>query len=573
MLSKGGRGKPVLLALALVLYTLLGLLTVNAVGPVGEVALGWSLEAPPRVVRSFEGSLADGPSFGPLKSSQVRPLERLDLGWTSLPLAVNTYTGGPPDWPARFAHRLGGQRGAVALHLGLGALLLVLVHRFLRFHGTSGAGGLAALVLAADWSFVFYRKVLGGTEVLLMAAGLLLVWSTWSRRWGGGRHGSYAIAAAVGLGLLAKVTFVPTLLAWGLALILTRKDKPKLKPPAPLPWPWMVGIPVLLTAPLWITWLHHSLAMPASGHIQSHDFLSLQLERSFSGLTGLLSGERTPAREVPSSLVWFLGDPLAWLDQAYGGEHPFTPTWPRLVGWCILIAGSVLEWLRPREDRAGALLRIFSLFVPLQLLLIWLANRDLHHLAQATPMLAIWFGLAGTRLLAVAVNPRNPLRGLAAMALALPLAIPGVLLLMNTDAAVESGRIPHFKASGQEDLVAMLRRHPIAELRACDYDLYGMLEIQAPEIRTLHAWGAVSQTTDRNQAFADLLSLSSGQHLLLVRPSAPMRYNLSPTPSRLRKAQELSGTTLVLAESLSDAEGEWAWLYRVYPPGSAPLEQ
>ncbi len=565
MLGKGGRGKPVLLVLALVLYTLLGMFTVNGIGPVGEVALGWSLKAPPSVLRSFDGDLADGPAFGPLKSSQVRPLERVQVGPVSLPLAVNTYTGGPPDWPARLAHAVGGQRGAVAMHLALGALLLVLVHRFLRFHGTSGAGGLAALVLAADWSFIFYRKVLGGTEILLMAAGLLLVWSTWSRRWGGGRHGPYAIAAAVGLGLLAKITFLPTLLAWGLALLLTRRDKPKLKPPAPLPWPWMLGIPVLLTSPLWITWLHHGLGMPAEGHIQSHDFLSLQLERSFSGLSGLLSGERSPAREVPSSLLWFLGDPLAWLDQAYGGTHPSSPIWPRWVAWCVLIAGSVLEWLRPREDRSGALLRIFSLFVPLQLLLIWLANRDLHHLAQATPMLAIWFGLAGTRLLAIGVNPRNPLRGLAAIALALPLLLPGVLLLKNTDQAVESGRIPHFQAKGQTALVTMLRQHPITELRACDYDLYGMLEIQAPEIRTLHAWGAVSQTEDRNEAFAELLRLSSGQHLLLVRASAPMRYNLSPTPSRLRRAQEQSGNTLVLVDSLSDAEGPWAWLYKVQP--------
>ena len=573
MLGKGGRGKPVLLALALVLYTLLGLLTVNAVGPVGEVALGWSLGSPPMVLRSFDGELAEGPSLGPLKSSQVRPLERIELGPLSLPLAVNSYTGGPPDWPARLAHAIAGQRGAVAMHLVLGALLLGLVHRFLRFHGTSGAGGLAVLVLAADWSFIFYRKVLGGTEILLMAAGLLLVWSTWSRRWGGGRHGSYAIPVAVGLGLLAKITFLPTLLAWGLALLLTRSDKPKLKPPSPLPWAWMLGIPVLLTLPLWVTWLHHGLAMPEAGHIQSHDFLSLQLERSFSGLSGLFTGDRAPAREVPSSLLWFLGDPLAWLDQAYGGTHQHVPVWPRIVGGCILIGGSSLEWLRPREDRSGALLRIFSLFVPLQLLLIWLANRDLHHLAQATPMLAIWFGLAGTRLLATGVNPRNPLRGVAALTLALPLMIPGALALRHTDSAVESGRIPHFRAQGQEALADMLRRNQVHTLRASDYDLYGMLEIQVPEIRVLHGWGAASHAANRTQAFADFLRLSTGHHLLLVRPSAPMRYNLSPTPSRLRKAQELCGCTLLLADSLSDAEGQWAWLYRVQPIALAPLEE
>lgn len=557
-----------LLGLALALYTVLGLFTVNAVGPVGEVALGWTLDQPPEVLRSFDGEMAEGPSFGPLHSSQVRPLERLELGGLTLPLAVNTYTGGPPDWPARLATALAGQRGAIAVHLMLGAVLLILVHRFLRFHGTSGAGGLAVLVLATDWSFIFYRKVLGGTEILLMAAALLLVWSTWSRRWGGGRHGPYAIAVAVGLGLLAKVTFLPTLLAWGLALLVTRKDKPKLKAPPALPWVWMVAIPVVLTSPLWISWLHHALAMPDAGHIVSHDFLGLQLERSFSGLAGLLSGERSPAREVPSSLLWFLGNPLAWLEQAYGGEATPTAVWPRWVGWGILICGSALEWLKPREDRSGALLRIFSLFVPLQLLLIWLANRDLHHLAQATPMLAIWFGLAGTRLLTLGVHPRNPVRGVLALALALPLALPGIQLLRHTDAAVEAGRIPHFQAQGQQALVGMLARHEVQNLVACDYDLYGMLEIQAPQIRTLHLWGAASQAKDRNQAFAELLRYASGQHLLLVRPSAPMRYNLSPTGSRLNKAQELSGMQIQLVDSLRDAEGEWAWLYQVRPATS-----
>jgi hypothetical protein len=313
--------------------------------------------------------------------------------------------------------------------------------------------------------------------------------------------------------------------------------------------------------------------MPEAGHIQSHDFLSLQLERSFSGLSGLFTGDRAPAREVPSSLLWFLGDPLAWLDQAYGGTHQHVPVWPRIVGGCILIGGSSLEWLRPREDRSGALLRIFSLFVPLQLLLIWLANRDLHHLAQATPMLAIWFGLAGTRLLATGVNPRNPLRGVAALTLALPLMIPGALALRHTDSAVESGRIPHFQAQGQEALADMLRRNQVHTLRASDYDLYGMLEIQVPEIRVLHGWGAASHAANRTQAFADFLRLSTGHHLLLVRPSAPMRYNLSPTTSRLRKAQELCGCTLLLADSLSDAEGQWAWLYRVQLSALAPLEE
>ena len=188
---------PFLLIVALALYAGLALTTVRDVGVVGEVAASWALESPPRVVTEWvdgEPVLADVET-GLLRASQVRPLERLQLGPVALPLAVNSYTGGPPDWPARAVYALTGSLGAVtALHVALGGLLLLLVHRFLRYHGTPGSAGVAALVLATAWSYVFYRKVLGGTEVLLQASALLVLWSFWSRRWAGGRLGSAAIA-------------------------------------------------------------------------------------------------------------------------------------------------------------------------------------------------------------------------------------------------------------------------------------------------------------------------------------------------------------------------------------------
>ena len=213
------------LVLALLLYLGLAASTVRDVGVVGEVAAPWGLETPPEVVVAWTDAgapvLAGDHRAGPLAASQVRPTERLVLGPVSLPLAVNSYTGGPPDWPARAVHALTGSvRAVVALHVTLGALLLVLVHRFLRFHGSDIAAALAALVLATDWSFVFYRKVLGGTEILLQAAALLALWALWSRRWSGGRHGAAAIAVGVGVGLLAKATFVAIHVLHRLVLVL-----------------------------------------------------------------------------------------------------------------------------------------------------------------------------------------------------------------------------------------------------------------------------------------------------------------------------------------------------------------
>ena len=511
------RGRlPALLILALALYAGLALTTVRDVGVVGEVAASWALEAPPRVVTGWvegEPRYADSEE-GLLRAAQVRPLERLQLGPIALPLAVNSYTGGPPDWPARALFWLTGSRAAVTgLHVALGALLLVLVHRFLRFHGTPQSGGVAVLVLASAWSFLFYRKVLGGTEVLLQAAALLVLWSFWSRRWAGGRLGSPAIAVGVGLGLLAKVTFGVTLVAFAIAALATRWDKPALKPPPPLPLWKMGGVVVLLVSPLLLSAADHVgvAALP------THDHLGLQLERAFDGLRRLFSGGAVPAREASGSLRWFLVDPLAWFGAAYGAEAPPGHLFLRLVGWGVVLGGSLLSWIQRRSERSDALLRFCSLFVPLQLLLLWLANRDLHHLAQATPMVAIWFGLAATRLLQLRFNPRSLAASALGVLLALPWVIAGGLHLQATDRVLSELPVRHFTEQGQAELVDFVdHRGP---LWACDYDLYGMLEARGVEVT--HLWA------DHAQRYGEpvLEDLPAEGYYLWVEPSAPMIYN------------------------------------------------
>ena len=537
---------------ALLVFALLAATTVRSVGLVGETSITYTQARPGEVILDREtGQLADGWQSGPLVAAQVRPIERLELG-LPLPLAVNSYTGAPADWPAALVWALTKSHAAVvALHVGLGGLLLLLVHRFLRFHGSPYSGAVAMLVLATDWSFLFYRKVLGGTETLLMASGLLVLWSLWSRRWAGGRHGSWAIAVGVGLGLMAKVTFVVTLLALALAALATRWDRPALKPPATPSWLALGGIVVLLTAPLWLTAGHHGWVVPSQGHIQSHDFVSLQ----WSHLTeGLLSAG--PDREAPQTLWWFLSNPLAWFEAAYGGVPRPGLAALRLLGWTVLLAGTVIAWWGRRTDRADALLRLLSVFVPLQLLGLWLANRDLHHLAQASPGIALWFGLASTRLVGLRANPRSLLAGALGVLLALPWMVDGVLKLSRTDAVLASISVPHFLATGQGELQAMLRDNGVEEVHACDYDLYGMLEPLVPELRVVHSWGAVSRRqTGRPRALAGWVTGARGAHLLVVRPSAPMIYNLSPTP------EEMAELGAVEVDRLEDGEGWWAVLY------------
>ena len=103
------RRTPLSLLVAILIYGLLSAVSATDMGIVGEVAIGWGLERPPQVLVSVDPMLwADGAAersaghrAGPLIASQVRPLEQLYLGGWTLPLAINQYTSGLPDWPSR----------------------------------------------------------------------------------------------------------------------------------------------------------------------------------------------------------------------------------------------------------------------------------------------------------------------------------------------------------------------------------------------------------------------------------------------------------------------------------------
>ena len=554
------RRTPVSLYLALGLYIFLAATTVNSVGIVGEVDGTWALEYPPRVLVGWmDGAAvwADGSQSGPFVASQVRPLERLDLGGIQLPLAVNHYTGGLADWPARATYAMTGSVGLVrALHVALGGLLLLLVHRFLRFHGTDIAAAVAALVLASDWNFVFYRKVLGGTEILLQAAGLLVLWAIWSRRWGGGKHGGVAIAVGTGLGFLAKVTFLPTLIALGLVALATRSDRPTVRPPSPLKLLQMLGIVVLLTSPIWLSWIHHLGAFDNGPHLRSHDYLGLQTDRAWQGLF-----ESGPSRESAASLWSFFSTPFQWFEGAYQTSPTQVGLPWRSLALLIPLAGSILAWRDEAESKPRALLRFMSLFVPLQILLIWLSNKDLHHLAQASVPMAIWIGLATDRLCALFTPPRSPRRAIFSLLFCLPWIAGGSQSLRATDPTLNTTPVHTFTRSGQAELAEWLNAHSVRELWASDYDLSGMLEIHLPHTSVSHGWGDVSRRG--REALPDLLQAAQGGHFVTVRPSAPMIYNLRPSEEELLTLSKSLGLHLEQVDTLQDEQGSWAELYLV----------
>jgi len=516
--------------------------TVRDVGVVGEVAAGWKAGEPPAVVAAFDetGPAWSGPSrepnagseWGPLEASQTRPLEVLHVGGLRIPLALNGYTGGIADWPARIVHALTGTRGAVtALNGVLGAGVILLVWRFLRRNASGRAAVLASLFLATDWSFVYFRKVLGGTEILLQVATVLLLGSLWEpRKKGTDLHAG----AAVGLGLLAKWTFVSTTLA----LVITTAVKARSRLRA---FGWRSAIVAgLLLLPLVICAVHHVFGLPGAPRIVSHDDLLLQVRRVFQGWSGPSAG-----RESAANLFYYFGEPLRWFGVAYGGPVvSWVGAGVRALTWAAVGVGL---WRR-RDD---ALLRFVAGAALLQVILLQVANRDLHHLGQAAPLLAIVVGLALER------GWRWILVGGAALA--------GIRSLVLTDVVLANLRAPVFTEHGQRELTDLLRSGAVTELWTSDYDLYGVFEVRAPEIQCSHAWGAVSTRRDTDRLTADVLRSAVGAHWLIVRPSSPMIYNLHPKVSQVRSIARSLGLEVEEEGVLSDANGEWAWLLEVRP--------
>lgn len=543
-------------------YLALAAGTARSVGVVGEVAIGWGLGRPPVSLVSVDPPLfadgatppTDGHRAGPLVASRVRPLERLALGPVDLPLAINRYTGGPPDWPARLVYALTRSvRAVTALHVALGGLLLVLLVRFARAHAGRCVALGAGLVLATDWSFVFYRKVLGGTELGLLFGLLLCLIGLWSRRWTGGRLGLLLLGAGVGLGLLAKATFVVTLGALAATALVMRWDRGPMRAPLPQNAIAAAVLAAVLVSPLVVAAAHSAWAPPPEIALQTHDFGGQQWSRVWNALTG----GATPAREGLGNLALWGTRPLAFFHVAYGApDSPVSGT--RVAAWLVLAVGLALPWLRRHPTPRDALARFVSVLLPLQVLGLFAVARDLHHLAAATPTIALAAGLALDQLAGLRSPPRSPRRLLLVAALSLLWVFPGVRDLLRTDRVVGAISVPTFTSTGQTELAALLRDNNVEQLVVADYESYGMLELVAPEVAVEHVWPAVSVL--RADALPAVLRYARGKHLLLVEASAPMVYNLRADGRRLQREAAEAG---VAVEQVAALPGDRARLFRV----------
>ena len=140
--------------------------------------------------------------------------------------------------------------------------------------------------------------------------------------------------------------------------------------------------------PLILGWLIHMQA--GLEPLSTHDHITTQWER----VSDALSGENRPQRESLIALKAWLGNGTSFLGPAWGTNSIdwFSPL--RLLGWGVILVGVRLAWLNKDPTPRLALNRFLSVFVPLQVALIWIVARDLHHIAIATPMLMLLAGVS-----------------------------------------------------------------------------------------------------------------------------------------------------------------------------------
>ena len=489
------------------------------IGIVGEVAASWT-ESPVVLQRSDPAEESILSNLGPLTLRSTRPI--MSIG--SIPISTNLYTSAIPDWPSALLFALS-QSSALVLgwHQMMAGLLLFLIFGTLRrelplFHRI-----LLTLLLASDWTFLFYKRALGGTEVWLQLGVILCLLS--ALKFHRNEDGSVLLGWGMAIGLLAKVTFVFSLLPTLLALIWMRPQTLRLR---------SIAVPciLLLSLPL-LTILAFS---NTDIIVHSHDFFTLQWERLSNVFTAT-----GPSRETSSNIQLWMLDPLPFFERAYQVSEIQNQWEWKALGWVV----AVIVLLSQRTDTT---LRWMSCVLAGQILLLGSIAKDLHHLAMVTPVLYIWL------LFLVRHLPPK-----WTVLFAIPWLLGNLQILATSSEVIEKVRTPTFSMQQQQRLVDLLRTHNVQSILTMDYEIYGVLEAIAPDINVTHGWGAISH--ERAGALPGLLKTSSGGHLLVLRSSSGMIYNLRPSEENLRhQAKKAQVDVKKITE-----EGGSLWLYAVHP--------
>ncbi|MAA77989.1 MAG: hypothetical protein CL916_01920, partial [Deltaproteobacteria bacterium] len=184
----------------------------------------------------------------------------------------------------------------------------------------------------------------------------------------------------------------------------------------------------------------------------------------------------------------------------------------------------------------------YSFLMLLLMLCISYGPKDLHHYALITPIWALWSTV-------VAQHMRKWIIA--------PFVLSGILMCIHTDDILAQINVPTFNASQQKDLLHMLEQEKVQHLITMDYEVYGLLEYLNADIEIYHGWGAISHK--RYRALPELISKAEHGHLIVLKSSMPMRYNLKPTVDMMTDAAQKKGLHI----EVQNHNEQWM-LVRVY---------
>jgi hypothetical protein len=200
------------------------------------------------------------------------------------------------------------------------------------------------------------------------------------------------------------------------------------------------------------------------------------------------------------------------------------------------------------RKRNSKILMILGVITLAQILILSFIAKDLHHLAMATPSFY---------LLLVFLWKENIDLGWKLSICILPFLGGNVQVLLDSSRHLSAVKTPSFSVESQQKIATLLQKNQVQTLLTMDYEIYGVLEVLSPEISVTHSWGAISH--ERMKALPQLLQESKGGHLLVLRSSSGMIYNLRPSTKSLEQLAKPLGLNIELVDTWTNR----LWLYSV----------
>ncbi len=445
------------------------------------------------------------------------------LRWGTFPLMLNVYTPSIPDWIHWLNFRVTSSGHSIRIGQVLFSAIALCILRHWSTHWLKGYWcWLFIIFLCADWNWIFYKKALGNTEILLQLGWFACIVGVWKQLHQS--SGSRWIVTGLIIGLWSKITFILLMFPLGIVLMWQTKSRKNLY--SPILFGLLIGIIPYLLLLLWTV----NIEIP----VRSHDFWTLKWERIVLSLQG-----STSIRETPNNWILWLFDPLPFFEIAYSVP---THNW---LGWgkcAALILAIGVCW----SNRNVPSIQFLSVLLTSQVLILSVIAQDLHHLAIATPLFWLWFCL---------VLQHIPLQRIRFGIITVVLLNQGIILWQGCSRILEVNT-PTFSQLKQQQLTSLLLTNQVQHLVTMDYEIYGILEVEVPNIDVLHSWPSIS--TQRWAALPKILKTSIQKHLVVVESSMPMTYNLQPTSKRLQEAcASLNLQATLVDDSMSGVKLYW----------------